>query len=484
MSGNRTLHREQIGNLSLQNEQGSESASDFRKEDSFSVWSLVCTNGIVSSKPTSSISRIKDEWMIWTTGSEGGDSIRGYTVNETSLEEKNNLLEASALRLQWKHYCKDEGRNSSPESSTQDYSPSLGGSCLSTTRNYTGEDRNAGDWLLLSLDLSNLVRIWNLSRDGDLDVVKSGHGGKQPQKSQGQKHYHHVHTHFLVEKATGTTAALLSPRLALLGDPKSALEQVVVVALGCLDGTVALISTGIPVFNPHGPSKSNNNQNKSNKIPSAGTVVEVLGSPTGRGGGGGSTTQPADIPLSLEWNPVQAQTLAVGHGNGTVHLYSNKLDADGSTTTKHHRLHHLGDSPVRAVAFATDGNLLFAGNDQGRLCVWDCSYQQSQQQSQPPPPALVHHLAQAHSSWILKMVAIDPRRFCTLGADKSISVWNVGRLHQASHTFQSNQPLWSMAPFIDCTDNGSNLLSQQQPPRLVAGSSNGWVEVYSLEANS
>ncbi|KAL7558066.1 hypothetical protein ACA910_009253 [Epithemia clementina (nom. ined.)] len=469
MSGNRTLHREQIhGSDSLLNQQGPEAAAENLETDAetLAIWSLACTNEIIASSKTS-MNLDKDKWFIWATGSEGGHSIQGYQVSETSLEEKQSQLEASALRLRLTHHCFDDGGTTPAHETSSTANSTLGGSCVSTIRNYTGEDRNAGDRLMLSLDLSNVLRIWNLSSN---ETSVSNHIQQ-----------HKVHTRFYVEKATGTTAAFLPPRLALIGDPKSWLENVVAVAIGCLDGTIALVSTGIPIFNPHHQNKGSNNQKGGGKIPPAGTVVETLGSPTGGGSGGLSFS---DIPLCIEWNPVTPQTIAAGHGNGVVHLYSNKLAAEGGTTTKHYRLNHLGESPVRALAFTSDGNLLVAGNDQGRLCVWDCSCQFKQQQQQPP--ALVNHLAQAHSSWILRIVAIDSRRFCSLGADKSISVWNVGQFQQPMHTFQSNQPLWSMALCLgDTINSGTNKLqAQQQAPRLVAGSSNGWLEVYSLESMS
>lgn len=521
MSGNRTLHREQIGSPSPKQQEVSEEADEVltATTETLGIWSTVCTNDLTTvgssiQNPTRTplaTATTSAKWMIWVTGSEGGHSVRSLTVHETSLAEKQDRLEASALRLEWTQHCLDDEESAiSPSApagennttTTPTTSACLGGSCLSSIRNYTGEDRNAGDCLLLSLDLASVVRLWNLSR---ADSGRSHSGEDAPHRPP-------LLGRFSVESSTGTTAVLLPPRLALRGDPQSPLEKVVVVAMGCLDGTVALVSTGVPIFNPHHQNKSNSSGNMSKgsnpNMPPGGSVVETFGSPHHGGGGdiSSNTFSAADVPLALEWNPAIPQTLAAGHGNGMVHLYlNNQLATVGgsgggtTSTTKHYRLNHLGNSPVRAIGFTTDGNLLIAGNDQGRLCVWDCSglvvghHQPSKSPLQPP--ALVHHWdQQAHSasSWILRLVPIDARRFCTLSADQTISVWNVGQVYQggaATHTFQSNQPLWSLTCFVSesAAAGGRSLAQhQQQPsaPRLVAGSSNGWVEVFSLEAIS
>ena len=456
MSGNRTLHREQVGLLTyppsadpepIDGESINEAVTT--ETSSLALWSVACTSSIdcTSNRKTSA------PWMIWTTGSgEKGQILRGYSVEETSLQEKQDKLEASALRLQWTHTCVDPNPNAA----------FLGVSAISTVRNYTGEDRRAGDWTVLCMDLSNVVRIWNLNCVGSSESATASRAQEIPLVAS-----------FSVENATGTSAALLPPRVALIGDPKNDLEKVVSVAVGMLDGTVAIVSTGIPIYNPHQKNNPSNN-NSPQTVPPAGTILETWGSPSASG---------KNIPLSLEWNPTKPLTLAVGTGNGVVHFYSKIFTGEATTAVKHHRLSQLGSSPVRAVTFTTDGYLLIAGNDHGRLCLWDCSSSSTTNATQP---ALVHHLPQAHASnrcWILQAIPIDTRRFCTLASNQTLSLWNVGQMHQAVHTFQSNQALFSLSCLGDDSEKQISTTNTSKAPRVVAGSQNGWIEIFSLEAN-
>jgi WD40 repeat protein len=84
---------------------------------------------------------------------------------------------------------------------------------------------------------------------------------------------------------------------------------------------------------------------------------------------------------------------------------------------------------------------------------------------------LVHHIATAHKSWVLNMQCLaDSRRFLTLGRDAAIQVWNVGQLSQALHTFRQDKAIaWTMHHLHNSS-------------RLVAGSDDGWLFVYSIDS--
>eukprot|EP00980_Cylindrotheca_fusiformis_P000710 scaffold168_cov124-Cylindrotheca_fusiformis.AAC.10 len=198
----------------------------------------------------------------------------------------------------------------------------------------------------------------------------------------------------------------------------------VCIAVALLNGTVACIATGIATP-------------KAKKDPTeAGTILEVL-------------SKPGAIAMSMAWHPSE-KYLAIGRQDGLVDIVGGKP----------HRLIGCHESPVRALNYTPDGHLLVSGSDEGMLAVWDTSR---------ATPALVHHVVQAHDSWILSLTVLsDSRRFVTGSADAKLSVWSVGQMDQPLHTFSGDGALWSSA----------NL---QDPPRLVTGSEEGGLHIYSLE---
>jgi WD40 repeat protein len=162
--------------------------------------------------------------------------------------------------------------------------------------------------------------------------------------------------------------------------------------------------------------------------------------------------------------------LAAGRQDGAVDLLvcncnnnnNNNNNNDKGHKKKNHRfLHHTGQA-VRSVVYTTDGHLLLTGADNGNICIYDL---------QRPAPVLVHHLHAAHASWILNIqCCADARRFVTLGRDAAIRVWNVGQTSQSLHTFRLDDTVaWTMhhAP---------------NSARMVAGSDDGWLFVYSIES--
>jgi hypothetical protein len=122
-------------------------------------------------------------------------------IHNNSSENNPEELDASAVSLQRTHVL-----------TTTESSPSaaaLGCCVVDVTRNDVGEDDNAGDIVVASIELQR-IRIWKF------------------------------------DDATGTSAALASPRLSCNS------FGVVCIALGLLDGTIAIVSTGVAT-----PNKTN-----------------------------------------------------------------------------------------------------------------------------------------------------------------------------------------------------------------------------------
>ena len=265
----------------------------------------------------------------------------------------------------------------------------------------------AGDLVVTSLDITGRVRVWTCTREL-LDTVQED----APTRVKAD-------CEFTVEGATGTVMAPCPPNISGQGN--------VVVAVAMLDGTVAMIATGL--VTP-----------KATKDPSpAGTILDKWGT--------------GSIAMSLAWHPSQ-HILALGRKDGLVDILP-------ATKKGPHRLVRHG-SPVRAVAYTPDAQLLITGSDEGLLCVWDVNRK---------VPTLVHHVLQAHLSWILSVsVLSDSRRFVTCGADRKIQVWNVGQIYAPMHTFQTDHTVWT-----------THVTPRQDPQRMITGSEEGWLQVYSLE---
>lgn len=346
----------------------------------------------------STCSRAAGVWNVWTASADG--CVRAYRVQEKDIQDE---LNASALSLINTHVFLGSSQVYPPTASTL-----LGCSQVSKCRNYVGDDDAAGDLVVASLDLTGRVRVWTCTPDSlDADASETGLNRVKA-------------THeFSVNGATGTVMALCPPNLSGQGD--------VLVAIAMLDGTVAMVATGLAT--PKATKDASD----------AGTVVDNWGS--------------GSIAMSLTWHPNQ-HVLAVGRKDGVVDILP-------ATKKGPHRLVRHG-SPVRAVAYTPDTQLLISGSDEGMLCVWDVNRK---------VPTLVHHVVQAHTSWILSVsVLSDSRRFVSCGADCKIHVWNVGQIYAPMHTFQTDSIAWT-----------THVYPKLDPPRLVTGSEDGFVQVYSLD---
>ena len=374
-------------------------------------------------------------WRIWAASADG--LVRGYRVTEKDLDKIEDDLNASAMTIQCTHVLigtdqvyrstrspnstsvTTEGVNSNDDSS---FPTAFGATQISVCRQYHGEDTDSGDLIVSSIDISGFVRIWKVSETED-----------DPKNSEPRPSGNH-HTEeetilravaeFAVHDATGTSAVLIPPYL--YG------TETVACAVGRLDGTVALVSTGLQT-----PKAQREEATR------AGEIEAVLGS------------EGSSVPLRILCHPHKAHTLAVGRQNGMVDLLT-------TNRKENHRQHHH-KTPVRALAFSSDGELLQAGSDQGLLTLWDCGR---------PKPALVNHCVDAHKSWVLDALPLpDGERFVTLGADQKICIWNVGQFHQPVHTFSTDCVAYTLT--IRSSPNG-NL-------RLVCATRTGQFLIYSLE---
>mmetsp|Transcript_26899 Transcript_26899/g.41187 ORF Transcript_26899/g.41187 Transcript_26899/m.41187 type:complete len:407 (-) Transcript_26899:38-1258(-) len=406
MSGYRTIHREQVS---------SESAPLWQVQSTTTVSSLQQQQQIHQSNGGSS-------WRIWTASGDG--KVYSYQVQEKKVDstKKDDELNAASMILVPTHALLGPTQTMAPMKTA------LGCTQVSIQRNYVGEDTAAGDYCIASMELSGRVRVWTIHQDLD----KSNKSPPPPQDSESPKMEQIVSDHeFHVPSSSGTTLTICPPQLFGHGN--------VMVAVGCVDdGSIQLVSTGI--VTP-----------QCTKEPDPpGQILQSWG--------GGA------VPTRMAWHPTECQ-LAVGRMDGAVDLYAGGTD-EYSSTNNHpngrrlHRLHHHS-SPVRAVAFTPDGQILLTGSDEGMLCVWDVNRRNG--------PALVHHVVLAHTSWILDVTTIDKRRFVTSGADQQIHVWSLGQGYAPLHTFHCDSIPWTIHA------NGTN-------ERLVIGTDHGWLQVSSLDA--
>jgi hypothetical protein len=132
MSGYRQQHRENVVDTAIWNVQASDRLSPSTKGS-------------------------ETNWRIWTASADG--LMRSYMVQEKSVDSKQDLLDASALKLICTH---ELGERSS-----------LGCTRVSSVRNYIGDDDRAGDLVVATLELAGKVRVWMFAEDMDNDFDSS-----------------------------------------------------------------------------------------------------------------------------------------------------------------------------------------------------------------------------------------------------------------------------------------------------------------------
>jgi hypothetical protein len=264
MSGFRSIHREKVS-----------SSSSSSNEDT-AIWCVQVTPLLQRSSATAAnhlATAALPVWRIWTADSNG--SVYSYTATEASHSNTTNsttqdtsadsltpldTLTASALQLQCTHSLVG-GRNNSSSSSAM-----LGCTQLCTIRNYIGEDDTAGDLVVLTLGLSGTCRVWVFTDDWDDHQAPSSSKPDAPPPRNVP-----CLEEFTVDNATGTT---LAARVV-------AAWQTIVVAVGCLDGTIAIVDTGIPTVSAAAAAASTKDSNsEGTTVPintrTAGTLLEYV----------------------------------------------------------------------------------------------------------------------------------------------------------------------------------------------------------------
>jgi WD40 repeat protein len=277
------------------------------------------------------------------------------------------------------------------------------------TRNYVGEDDMSGDIVIVALDFTGMVRVWCFQNDQLTAAENTDNPSEVCSDHQ-----------FSLIDSTGTSMALCPPNLYGHGD--------MVAAFPCLDGSIAIVALGIATPMAKKPASV------------AGSIIERWGT--------------GDTPLSICWHPLEL-TFAVGRSDGLVEIIP--LRKKGHCRLTQH------SKPVRALQFTPDGSLLVTCCDGGFLAVWDVGGRQK---------TLVHHVVNAHSSWILAVVTLsDSQRFITSGADGVIHVWKLDAMSTPCHTLHTDHKNWTVA-----------ITRNKKPERLVSGSEDGWVHVFSLDS--
>ena len=449
MSGYRTLHRENV--------------------ESTAIWNVATSPLLISSSSNQKQQRRSGHYRVWTASADG--CVRSYHVQEKSMHDKQDdaALDASALSMTCSHVF--VGTDGHAPTTTAAAAAALGCTQVCLARNYVGDDDAAGDLIVASLDMAGTVRLGKLSEDED---GSSSSSDSSSTASSGEPKQIRAAHEFQVENATGTVLMVCPPRWTGPGKDVS-------VAVACLDGTVAQVATGWLTPQKLAETSNDGSSSKAKEATPAGTVLDRWGS---RG---------SSIALSMTSHPVATGVVAIGRQDGQLDtiLVTNSNSQNNPTDPyeqkqRRHRLRFPGQDhdhvPIRAVTYTPDGNLLAAGNDAGALAVWDVSRASS-------PAVLVHHIVQAHASWILDICALtDSRRWVTCGADRKLHVWKVDQMYQPVHTFDSDQTVWTLgltttAPSSTSPATTTGPLDKAKTAvRLAAGSETGGLQILSLDA--
>jgi WD40 repeat protein len=359
--------------------------------------------------------------------------IRAFQMKEKLDWKPSEALDSSPLQLSLTHVLLPDSDCVYPP---KDNLVSLGSKCIDAIRNYTGEDLNAGSEVIASLRLDGKVSIW--TREEQPVHVKDDdvHGSILVRPTY----------EFHIPDAVGTTMALLPPTQT--GFSKDGVCMLV----GCLDGSVTMFSTGVPM-----PSTL-----KGETPPlECGRIMDKVGE--------GNT-----IPTAMALHPFLPYSFAVGRKDGSIDLFTTVTLDDMNSFKQHsygsfrriHRLIHSAGVLIRALSYTRDGGLLLVGNDDGNIFLYDTSSPKQK------TVRLVGSILEAHKGFILSITSLpDSKRFVTSSVDATVKVWNVASPYSgAIHTFDAGHVdmIWAVA-------------SSPDGRRCVSCGDDGLIQVYSCE---
>lgn len=248
MSGYRSLHRQQIVVPEQQKQE------EPPQNEPIAIWDIETTCLLLNPSAQRQRNSNRNCWRIWIATSDG--YIRTYKVHEKTINDtaSSSSLDASALSLQCTHILKSRTHPNSD-------SGLFGCTRITTIRNYIGTDNNdgVGNLIMASIDLIGTIRIWNFDENWD---DTTGNNDKNPMEEP--KTIQAMHEFKTVPNATGTMAQLV----ILASSPNNIIGDVVMIAVGCLDGTIVFVSTGISVYK----GAASEPENETNTAP--GTIME------------------------------------------------------------------------------------------------------------------------------------------------------------------------------------------------------------------
>jgi len=429
MSGYRIIHRHEITSI-----EGSEEGKT-QQEPTWSVCFSPCNQTHAQKRNDNTKPSSSSPLRLLASSADG--IIRAFRLTDKSSLVNKDILDASALSMTVEQVLLPTSNTTYPRPKEEsDSRLTLGSAALSSIRNYVGEDPKAGSEVSASLRLDGYVSIWlrdeqPIYPSDDKDTKNIPHVVKPDHE-------------FRIQNATGTTLVLIPPQLT--GYSKHG----VVMMVGCLDGSVAFISSGVGM-------PDTRKGNDTSKASDPGTILDTVGS--------------GSCPMSIAVQPKECLTFAVGRKDGTIDIFNSgieKRDNVYGNFRRCHRLHHHSGSPVRALCYTPDGSLLISGCDNGHLYIHDTS-----SFLQNETIRMVAVILNAHRSYILAITVLpDSRRFMTSSADGTAKVWDVSIPNSgAVHTFDTGRDemmIWDLA----CSLDGS---------RCVSCSDDGLVQVYSID---
>lgn len=375
----------------------------------------------------------------------------------------------------------------------------LGYAALDVVRNYCGADDTTGNEVVMASKLGGHVCVWVrldpvLKEKG---VVVAEDIGRESSSTieQCRKPY----AEFKVPAATGTTLAIRPP---LLGNYYSKKETDILVALGCANGSVIICKSGILASRPgdNGITRSASSSGGGGGAvvgDSGGDDTVVMNFTSFHNTEDGNSVPPGEIiatvggghacVMSLAWHPTIPNTFVVGRKDGIVDIYSAHTTSDdyyyGYEGLNFRRVHRLVHSsfPIRALSYSMpEGELLFAGDDDGKLYSYDTSMALSETSESfkvASPVKLVACALAAHKGWIMNLCAFpDGNRVATCGSDKSVRVWDCG-MGLASgtpvHSFDGANEGWVWG--VDCSSGAAGSARL----KMVSCGNDGSMQVFS-----